>query len=84
MQFHLAVRDKDNRFVPDLHKDDIQLLENNLPQTIAAVEQKNDGPTSIVLLIQASASEQRLLPHIKLAAREFIASDFHPTTARST
>lgn len=72
-----SVVDKDDRFVPTLLKEDIRLLEDNVPQEISYFERRTDWPTSIAILIDTSASEELVLPGEKVAAKAFVDAILH-------
>lgn len=64
--------DKNKRFIPDLKKEQIRILEDGQPQEIFTFQQNSDLPLSIAILIDTSRSEERTLPDEKIAARAFL------------
>ena len=64
--------DKNKRFVSDLKLEDIRVLEDGQPQQIFTFQQNIDLPLSLAILIDTSASEERTLPDLKVAARAFL------------
>jgi len=64
--------DKNRRFVSDLKLEDIRVLEDGQPQQIFTFQQNIDLPLSLAILIDTSASEERTLPDLKVAARAFL------------
>jgi VWFA-related protein len=64
--------DKHKRFVSDLKAEDIRVLEDGQPQEIFTFQQNIDLPLSLAILIDTSASEERTLPDLKVAARAFL------------
>jgi len=70
--------DKDRRFVTDLKKEDLRVLENGVPQDVSIFERETDLPLSLALLIDTSSSEFNTLPDEKSAARAFIESIIRP------
>lgn len=64
--------DKHKRFVSDLKAEDIRVLEDGQPQEIFTFQQNIDLPLSLAILIDTSASEERTLPDLKIAARAFL------------
>ena len=64
--------DKNKRFIPDLKKEQIRVLEDGQPQEIFTFQQNTDLPLSIAILIDTSRSEERTLPDEKIAARAFL------------
>lgn len=70
--------DSNKRFVSDLKKEDIRVLEDGQPQEIFTFQQNIDLPLSIAVLIDTSQSEERTLPDEKAAARSFIEAVMRP------
>ena len=66
--------DKNKRFISDLKAEDIRVLEDGKPQEIFTFQQNIDLPLSLAILIDTSASEERTLPDLKIAARAFLES----------
>lgn len=67
------------RFVSNLKKEDIRVLEDGQAQEIFTFQQSADLPLSIAILIDTSASEERTLPDEKSAARAFLEAVMRPT-----
>lgn len=70
--------DSNKRFISNLKKEDIQVLEDGQPQEIFTFQQNIDLPLSIAILIDTSRSEERTLPDEKSAARSFIEAVMRP------
>jgi Ca-activated chloride channel homolog len=70
--------DQNKRFISDLKKEDIRVLEDGQPQEIFTFQQNIDLPLSIAILIDTSQSEERTLPDEKAAARSFLESVMRP------
>jgi VWFA-related protein len=66
--------DKDRRFVTNLKKEDLHVMENGVPQEVSIFERETDLPLSIALLVDTSKSEFNSLPDEKSAARAFVDS----------
>ncbi len=66
------------RFVNDLKKEDIRVLEDGQAQEVFTFQQNTDLPLSIAILIDTSASEERTLPDEKAAARAFLEAVMRP------
>jgi Ca-activated chloride channel family protein len=64
--------DKQKRFVSNLKREDIRVLEDGVPQQIFTFQQNIDLPLSLAILIDTSISEERTLPEEKAAARSFL------------
>jgi VWFA-related protein len=70
--------DKNKRFIHDLKKEQIQVLEDGKSQEIFTFQQNTDLPLSIAILIDTSSSEERTLPDEKRAARAFLEAVMRP------
>src|SRR6266852_545220 len=64
--------DKQKRFVTNLKREDIRVLEDGVPQEIFTFQQNVDLPLSLAILNDTSGSEERTLPEEKAAARSFL------------
>src|SRR5712664_3128423 len=64
--------DKQKRFVTNLKREDIRVLEDGVPQELFTFQQNVDLPLSLAILIDTSGSEERTLPEEKAAARSFL------------
>jgi Ca-activated chloride channel family protein len=64
--------DSNKRFINNLKKEDLRILEDGRPQEIFTFQQNLDLPLSIAILIDTSRSEERTLPDEKAAARAFV------------
>lgn len=70
--------DSSKRFINNLKKQDIRILEDGQPQEIFTFQQNLDLPLSIAILIDTSRSEERTLPDEKAAARAFVEAVMRP------
>ena len=70
--------DNNKRFVSNLKKENIRVLEDGQPQEIFTFQQNIDLPLSIAILIDTSQSEERTLPDEKAAARSFLEAVMRP------
>lgn len=70
--------DKNKRFISELKAEDIRVLEDGQPQEIFTFQQNIDLPLSLAILIDTSASEERTLPDLKVAARAFLENVLRP------
>jgi VWFA-related protein len=70
--------DKQNRFISDLKKEDIRILEDGTPQEIFTFQPNAEVPLSLAILIDTSRSEERTLPEEKAAARAFLEQVLRP------
>lgn len=71
--------DSNKRFISELKKEDIRVLEDGQPQEIFTFQQNIDLPLSIAILIDTSQSEERTLPDEKEAARAFLEAVVRPS-----
>src|ERR1700683_1721248 len=67
-----TVTDKKGRFVTDLGKDDFQVFENKMPQTIAEFTAETDLPLRLGILIDTSNSIRERFKFEQEAAISFI------------
>lgn len=65
------ITDKQNRFINDLTKDDIEILEDNKPQEIFSFDRQTDMPLTIAMLIDISGSQEFTLPEEIMAGKRF-------------
>lgn len=70
--------DKQKRFIGNLKREDVRILEDGTPQEIFTFQQSIELPLSLAILIDCSGSEERTLPEEKAAARSFLESIMRP------
>lgn len=70
--------DKERRFVTNLTKDDVKILEDGQAQQIFTFEKQISLPLSLAIVIDTSASQERTLPEEKRAALSFIEDVVRP------
>jgi VWFA-related protein len=58
---YFSVRDKDG-YITNLHKDDCEIFEDKVPQTIKNFTQEKKLPLTIGILLDTSGSQQNVLP----------------------
>lgn len=78
----LSATDGKRRFVNTLRAEDVRLLEDGVEQRVASFERETATPLSLVLLVDASASQEKVLKQEQEAASAFIRSVLRP--ARDT
>ena len=66
------VKDKRGALIPNLTKDSFQVLEDGKPQTIKYFSAESNQPLTLGLLIDSSASQERVLEDEKIAGAEFL------------
>src|SRR6266852_2354994 len=64
--------DRQKRFVGNIKREDVRVLEDGVPQQIFTFQSNVDLPLSLAILIDTSGSEERTLPEEKAAARSFL------------
>jgi len=79
----LTAIDRDRRFVTTLRREDVRVLEDNVPQELTVFERETDLPLTLAILIDTSRSQERTLPDEKAAARAFIDSVLRPDRDRA-
>jgi VWFA-related protein len=70
--------DSSKRFINNLTKEDIRILEDGQSQEIFTFQHNLELPLSIAILIDTSRSEERTLPDEKAAARAFVEAVMRP------
>jgi Ca-activated chloride channel homolog len=66
--------DKNKRFITEMRKEDIRIMEDGAAQDIFTFERQTNRPLSLALLIDTSISEERTLPAEKRTAAAFVDS----------
>lgn len=64
--------DKNGAFVTTLKPDDVRVLEDGAARNIVTFERQSDAPLLLAILLDTSASQERVLPTAKAAALAFI------------
>lgn len=72
------VTDKKNRYINDLTKDDIEVLEDGKPQQLFSFERQTDLPITIAMLIDISGSQEYTLPQERSAGQRFFRRVLRP------
>jgi VWFA-related protein len=73
-----TVKTKKGQLIPDLKKDDFSISEDGKPQTIERFSRETDLPLTLGLLIDISASQERLIDIERQAASQFFTSVIRP------
>src|SRR5262249_40300718 len=76
------VTDKKNRFINDLTKDDIEILEDNKPQQVFSFERQTDLPITIAMPIDISGRQQWTLGSARGAGQRFFKRVLRPKKDR--
>ena len=74
----LSATDKKRQFITTLRPEDLRLLEDGVEQRIESFERETDTPLSLVLLVDTSASQERVLKDEQEAASAFVRSVLRP------
>src|SRR3954468_15205142 len=72
------VKDKKGALIPSLTKDNFQVFEDGKPQTIKFLSAEPTQPLPLVLLIDTSASQERVLPMEKEVGAAFLKDVLRP------
>jgi VWFA-related protein len=72
------VTDKKNRYINDLSKEDIEVLEDSKGQEVFSFERQTDLPITIAMLIDISGSQEWTLPEEKAAGQRFFRRVLRP------
>jgi VWFA-related protein len=78
VDIYFSVRDKDNRFITSLNREDFTVLEDGQPQEIRNFSRETDLPLTIGLLVDVSGSQQNLLDIERHAASQFFQQVLRP------
>jgi VWFA-related protein len=68
------VKDKHGLLIPNLKKDDFQIIEDGKPQTIKYFSAESNQPLTLGILIDSSVSQERVLPMEKEVGAAFLAN----------
>jgi VWFA-related protein len=68
----LSVKDKHGALIPNLNKDQFEVLENGKTQPIKYFSAESNQPLTLGLMIDSSGSMQRMLPTEKVIAADFL------------
>lgn len=74
----LTAIDENQRFITTLRREDVRVLEDNVPQELSIFQRETDLPLTLAILIDTSRSQERMLPDEKIAANTFFNSVIRP------
>jgi len=80
VDIYAVVHDK-KRLVPDLTQGDFAVTEDNIPQTIKYFSKQTDTPLTLVLAVDTSPSQGRVLPGEQAASKLFASEVLRPKDA---
>lgn len=66
------VKDKRGALIPELSKEDFNVIEDGKPQTIKYFSRQSDQPLTLGILVDASASQTMVLGEEQIAGAEFL------------
>jgi len=72
------VKDKHGNLIPDLKKEDFQVLEDGKPQTIKYFSAESNQPLTLGILLDTSGSQLEVLPMEKEVGAEFLHDVLRP------
>jgi VWFA-related protein len=78
VQLFFNVKDKKGALIPNLAKDDFQILEDGKPQTLKYFTAESDLPLTLGILIDSSGSQQRVLEMEKEVGANFLNEILRP------
>jgi VWFA-related protein len=78
VQLFFNVKDKHGALIPNLTKDNFDLLEDGKPQTIKYFKAETDLPLTLGILIDSSGSQMRVLDMEKTVGGSFLESTLRP------
>jgi VWFA-related protein len=73
-----VVRDKHDRLIPDLTKNDFEIKEDNIPQQITYFTRETDTPLTLAIMIDTSPSQERVLDTEQREAKNFLRQVLRP------
>jgi VWFA-related protein len=76
--FYTVKTKKGGQLIPNLKKEDFSVVEDGKPQTIQRFSKESDLPLTLGLLIDISASQERLIDIERQAASQFFSSVIRP------
>jgi VWFA-related protein len=78
VQLFFNVKDKHGALIPNLTKDNFDLLEDGQPQTIKYFKAESDLPLTLGILLDTSGSQRRVLDMEKEVGGSFLESTLRP------
>jgi len=72
MSVLFTAMDKGGKFVTDLKPEDVRLTVDGAPREILELKRQSELPLFVAIVIDTSASQERVLPNAKLAADVFV------------
>lgn len=75
---YAVVREKTNRLIPNLNREDFELSEDNVPQDIRYFSRETDTPLTLGIMIDTSPSQGRVLDVEQAEATTFLRQVLRP------
>jgi VWFA-related protein len=74
----LTVMDKNRQAVSTLRKEDLRVLVDGAQQEIIDFKRQTDQPLSVIVMLDMSISQERVIPAAKQVSKEFVNSVIRP------
>lgn len=75
---YAVVRDKHGSLIPNLTKNDFEIKEDNIPQTITYFSRETDTPLTLAIMVDTSPSQERVLDTEQREAKAFLRQVLRP------
>jgi VWFA-related protein len=75
---YAVVKDKKGHLIPNLNKDDFQLFEDKVPQTIRYFSRETDTPLTMGIMVDTSVSQEHVLNIEQTEAKAFLRQVLRP------
>jgi VWFA-related protein len=75
---YAVVREKTNRLIPNLNREDFELSEDNVPQDIRYFSRETDTPLTLGIMIDTSPSQGRVLDVEQAEGKTFLRQVLRP------
>jgi Ca-activated chloride channel family protein len=69
-----SATDKQNRYINDIQKEEVTILEDGKPQEIFVFKRETDLPLTMAIMIDVSGSEQFAIPRLRETGSQFVQS----------
>lgn len=78
VNLYFNVKDKHGALIPDLKKDDFEVLEDGAPQKVKYFSASSDQPLTLGIMIDTSGSQQTVLPMTQEIGSNFLSEVLRP------
>jgi Ca-activated chloride channel family protein len=69
-----SATDKQNRYINDIQKEEVTIIEDGKPQEIFVFKRETDLPLTMAIMVDVSGSEQFAIPRIRETGSQFVQS----------